>query len=69
MATSDNVVRAGLTPKFKDVQCLVDMLTYRNEGPDKQKFQGTADPVAPNRFVYRTPVPEFDVARVQLPTG
>lgn len=30
MATSDNVVRAGLTPKFKDVATLVDMLTYNN---------------------------------------
>eukprot|EP00951_Prasinocladus_malaysianus_P047542 scaffold650896_cov46-Prasinocladus_malaysianus.AAC.1 len=28
MATSDNVVRAGLTPKLKDVQVLLDMLTY-----------------------------------------
>lgn len=29
MATSDNVVRAGLTPKFKDVDTLVRMLTYK----------------------------------------
>lgn len=29
MATSDNVVRAGLTPKLKDVPTLVSMLTYR----------------------------------------
>ena len=28
MACSDNVVRAGLTPKMKDVDNLVDMLTY-----------------------------------------
>lgn len=28
MATSDNVVRAGLTPKLKDVPTLVQMLTY-----------------------------------------
>ena len=28
MACSDNVVRAGLTPKFKDKQTLCDMLTY-----------------------------------------
>ena len=28
MAASDNVVRAGLTPKFKDVTTLVSMLTY-----------------------------------------
>ncbi len=28
MACSDNVVRAGLTPKFRDVDTLVSMLTY-----------------------------------------
>lgn len=29
MATSDNVVRAGLTPKERDVQTLCSMLTYK----------------------------------------
>ncbi|MCE0482350.1 hypothetical protein HAX54_041031 [Datura stramonium] len=29
MATSDNVVRAGLTPKHRDVKTLCSMLTYR----------------------------------------
>lgn len=29
MATSDNVVRAGLTPKKRDVQTLCSMLTYK----------------------------------------
>lgn len=28
MATSDNVVRAGLTPKLRDVEVLLGMLTY-----------------------------------------
>lgn len=28
MATSDNVVRAGLTPKYRDVETLCSMLTY-----------------------------------------
>lgn len=28
MATSDNVVRAGLTPKFRDTETLCSMLTY-----------------------------------------
>ena len=27
-ATSDNVIRAGLTPKFKDVNALCSSLTY-----------------------------------------
>lgn len=29
MACSDNVVRVGLTPKFRDVPTLVEMLTYK----------------------------------------
>jgi mannose-6-phosphate isomerase len=33
MATSDNVVRAGLTPKFRDVGVLCDMLTYALGAP------------------------------------
>jgi mannose-6-phosphate isomerase class I len=33
MADSDNVVRAGLTPKFKDVATLCEMLTYKAGHP------------------------------------
>jgi mannose-6-phosphate isomerase len=33
MACSDNVVRAGLTPKLKDVDTLVHMLTYNTTTP------------------------------------
>ena len=33
MACSDNVVRAGLTPKFKDVSTLLEMLDYTCEHP------------------------------------
>ena len=29
MAASDNVVRAGLTPKFRDTDTLCSMLTYK----------------------------------------
>ena len=38
MAASDNVVRAGLTPKFRDTDTLCSMLTYkqvRKEGDGK----------------------------------
>lgn len=34
MALSDNVVRAGLTPKFKDVETLCSMLHYRYGPPE-----------------------------------
>lgn len=33
MARSDNVVRAGLTPKYKDVDTLASMLTYNTKPP------------------------------------
>jgi mannose-6-phosphate isomerase len=33
MALSDNTVRAGLTPKHKDVDTLISMLHYRWAGP------------------------------------
>lgn len=36
MAASDNVVRAGLTPKERDVDVLVNMLTYNSGSADKQ---------------------------------
>lgn len=32
MITSDNVVRGGLTPKFKDVDTLTKMLAYSHHG-------------------------------------
>ena len=38
MASSDNVVRAGFTPKFKDVDTLVNMLTYKYAPIDDQKM-------------------------------
>ncbi|KAK9066915.1 hypothetical protein SSX86_014239 [Deinandra increscens subsp. villosa] len=34
MATSDNVVRAGLTPKNRDVKILCSMLTYKQGSPE-----------------------------------
>lgn len=37
MANSDNVVRAGLTPKEKDVKTLCEMLTYKDEHPQLLK--------------------------------
>merc|ERR1711934_1150325 len=34
MATSDNVVRAGLTPKLRDTDVLCSMLTYKTGMPE-----------------------------------
>jgi mannose-6-phosphate isomerase len=66
MACSDNVVRAGLTPKFKDKETLVDMLTY-NRGP-VAVLGGAADASGSVRS-YASPVPEFSVTRVDVAAG
>ncbi len=57
MANSDNVVRAGLTSKFKDVDALLDILTYRfAEYAIINREQITDD------VVYRTGAEEFEIA-------
>jgi mannose-6-phosphate isomerase len=54
MATSDNVVRVGLTPKLKDVDTLVEMLTY-NHGPAR-----LLEPVVTGKSkLFKPPVEEF----------
>lgn len=64
MARSDNVVRAGLTPKFKDVKTLCDMLTYKSRTPSEQYLQ----PLIVDKFTksYIVPVPEFVVDAVEI---
>jgi mannose-6-phosphate isomerase len=59
MACSDNVVRAGLTPKLRDVDTLVDMLTYNTGEPGAVQGQS----VAPGVCAFVPPVPDFAVDR------
>lgn len=76
MAASDNVVRAGFTPKFKDVSTLVDMLTYNFAPIEQQKMTPTEYPYATlNRNAYSSgsgvvlydpPIEEFSVVRTLL---
>ncbi|KAJ8107174.1 hypothetical protein ONZ43_g6820 [Nemania bipapillata] len=76
MAASDNVVRAGFTPKFKDVQNLVDMLTYNYAPIGEQKMTPREYPYAVlNRAAYSSgseailydpPIDEFSVIRSVL---
>jgi len=58
MANSDNVVRAGLTPKFQDLGTIADILRYETGpipilGQDEGREQAT----------YHTPAAEFQVSR------
>lgn len=48
MANSDNVIRVGLTPKFKDKDALIDII----------KFQDSLDIYKPNSNYYKFPLPD-----------
>ncbi|KAI9149833.1 Mannose-6-phosphate isomerase [Blastocladiella emersonii ATCC 22665] len=64
MATSDNVVRAGLTPKFKDVQTLTEMLTYTQLTPAASRLAAVPHPdptFAAATTVFDPPIPEFAI--------
>ncbi|KAF0982050.1 hypothetical protein FDP41_011911 [Naegleria fowleri] len=65
MASSDNVVRAGLTPKFIDTETLVEMLTYDDCALDKMKCNG--EKVNDFETLYAPPVSEFKVQKIVLP--
>ncbi len=69
MACSDNVVRAGLTPKFIDVETLVDMLNYEFSSPGEKLFRGEEIPTSSPVLIteYDPPVDDFTVARYELP--
>ena len=63
MACSDNVVRAGLTPKLIDVDVLCGMLEYVcTEGEKSVKFPSNFE--NQNSLLYEAPVPDFSVAKL-----
>lgn len=76
MAASDNVVRAGFTPKFKDVATLVSMLTYSYAPISSQKMHPTDYPYvtfnaaayssASGAMLYDPPIEEFSVVKTDL---
>ncbi len=67
MACSDNVVRAGLTPKMKDVETLVDMLNYICEPVGTKRFQPSREDECTE--VFRPPIQDFAVAKITIPPG
>ncbi|CAG8737396.1 12505_t:CDS:2 [Dentiscutata erythropus] len=66
MATSDNVVRAGLTPKFKDVPILVNMLNYRYGNAKSQILNPIQYNDSPTSLLYDPPIEEFTVILTNL---
>lgn len=65
MANSDNVLRAGLTPKHIDVPELMKHTVFESIIPDVM----SGNPVQPGERVYPCPVPDFGIARVDLTAG
>lgn len=65
MATSDNVVRAGLTPKFIDVDTLLSMLTYDTSGLS-DAFRSTDPSLSVQRYLPGGCVLDFSLYRISL---
>ena len=66
MACSDNVVRAGLTPKFKDVETLCSILEYNCQAVSDILFTSRLDPDDQFSTIYDPPIPEFTIAKIQV---
>ncbi len=76
MASSDNVVRAGFTPKFQDIPTLTTMLTYSYAPISEQKMDPvdypyvkldkTAYSSGSSALLYDPPIEEFSVVKTDL---
>ena len=66
MACSDNVVRAGLTPKFKDVSTLCEMLSYKCQTVEETLHETATDPNDAYTTIYNPPIDDFTVTRIQV---
>ncbi len=60
MASSDNVIRAGLTPKFKDIPALLEVITDKAVLP--------YSPTAAD-YIYSTPASEFRIHKFEMKAG
>ena len=65
MVRSDNVVRAGLTPKLIDTDTLVNMLEYRCGPAKDRKFAGEKEEGS-GITDFNPPVPDFAVKRIEV---
>lgn len=68
MSCSDNVIRAGLTPKFKDVENLLSMLIYDGAAASEKLFHPTIlDDKHKFTWLFQPPVEDFAVVKIQVP--
>jgi mannose-6-phosphate isomerase len=65
MACSDNVVRAGLTPKYIDVDTLCSMIIYKGETAKEKIFK----PIVEDNCcqIFKPPVADFAIAQIRAP--
>lgn len=66
---ADNVVRAGLTPKLRDVPTLTSMLTYTSSPPSEQVLPPVGYKATSHTTLYDPPIDEFSVLLTDLPAG
>lgn len=67
MACSDNVVRAGLTPKFIDTETLIAMLNYQGKPALENIFQPTSmEENGCNIRKFKPPIKDFAVTEINV---
>jgi mannose-6-phosphate isomerase len=65
MSNSDNVLRGGLTPKHVDVKELMKHVKFEPTVPNII----TGKMVEPQRMIYQTPAPDFELGRLDIQKG
>lgn len=72
MANSDNVIRAGLTPKLRDIPNLISTLTYTASPPTKHYVSpspfspSTTTTTGSSSTLYDPPIAEFSVVQLKI---
>jgi mannose-6-phosphate isomerase len=69
MANSDNVIRAGLTPKLRDIPNLVNTLTYTAAPASRHVVKPLPFSVSLASTLYDPPISEFSVVNTTLTPG
>jgi mannose-6-phosphate isomerase len=65
LANSDNILRGGLTPKHVDLPELLRVVDFGHG--DMPVLRG--EQIAPHVLAYRTDAPEFELSRLEWPSG
>jgi len=69
MANSDNVIRAGLTPKLRDIPNLVNTLTYTAAPASRHVVKPLPFSTSSASTLYDPPITEFSVVTTALSPG